>query len=348
MVFWVAAALVGLGVVLRLPARGIWAMLGLLWLGIMLAHLLALPSGNALSEAIGGNIFYWLLLGLAAALVLLYRAFLRAMRARVRGPEPATATGPFSPAELDRYARHIVLREIGGSGQRRLKAAKLLVVGAGGLGSPVLLYLAAAGVGTIGVIDDDTVSNSNLQRQVIHTDARIGQPKVFSAETALRALNPFIAVRPYNRRLAEAEAVDLFADYDLILDGSDNFDTRYMVNVACVAAGKPLISGAIAQWEGQLSLYDPLHGAPCYACVFPQAPAAGLAPACAEAGVVGALPGIIGAMMAAEAIKHITGAGQTLRGRLVIHDALWGESRQISVNRRADCPVCGAIAAAAR
>ena len=231
---------------------------------------------------------------------------------------------------------------MGGTGQRRLKAAKVLVVGAGGLGSPVLLYLAAAGVGTIGVVDDDTVSLSNLQRQVIHRTADIGRPKVVSARDAMLALNPRIEVHAHDLRLTEAEAGALIADYDLILDGSDNFETRHLVNRACVAAGKPLLSGAIAQWEGQLSLFDPARGAPCLACVFPVIPAAGLAPSCAEAGVVGALPGVIGTMMASEAIKEITGAGQGLRGRLLIHDALWGESRQIVVKRRNDCPVCGA------
>ena len=257
-------------------------------------------------------------------------------------PAPeASGKGAFSDAELDRYARHIVLREVGGMGQRRLKEARVLVVGAGGLGSPALLYLAAAGVGTIGVIDDDTVSSSNLQRQVIHTDARIGMPKVFSAEAAMKALNPYITVRPYNRRLTEAEAPVLFADHDLILDGSDNLDTRYMVNAAAVAAGKPLISAAITQWEGQISLYDPARGAPCYACIFPERPADGLAPSCAVAGVMGALPGVIGALMAVEAIKEITGAGEGLRGRMLIYDALYGESRQIALRRSQSCPVCG-------
>lgn len=245
-----------------------------------------------------------------------------------------------SPEEIERYARHLMLREIGGPGQARLNRARVLVVGAGGLGAPALLYLAAAGVGTIGVIDDDRVSASNLQRQVIFRTDSIGQPKVTAARHALTALNPFVSVLPVDARLTEANAA-MVADWDLVLDGSDNFDTRHLVNRACVAAGVPLISGAIAQWEGQLSLFDPARGAPCLACVFPVIPAAGLAPSCAEAGVMGALPGIIGAMMAAEAIKEITGAGATLRGRLLIHDALWGESRQITVRRDPACPVCG-------
>lgn len=334
-----ALALVGLGLILRLPPRGIAAMLGFLWLAVVLAHLL-LPAGSPLIAALGGTVQHWLALGVLVAAVLGYRELLGRLRARAAPVEPPKA-GTFSEAELDRYARHIVLREVGGTGQKRLKAAKVLVVGAGGLGSPALLYLAAAGAGRIGVIDDDTVSNSNLQRQVIHTDARIGMPKVFSAEAAMKGLNPYIEVLPYNRRLTATEAPALFADFDLILDGSDNFETRYLVNAAAVAAKKPLISAAITQWEGQISLYDPARGAPCYACIFPDAPALGLAPACAEAGVVGALPGVVGAMMAAEAIKEITGAGASLRGRMIIYDALYGESRVMMLKRREDCAVCG-------
>ena len=344
MILALALALVVFGRLLGLPWRGIGAMLALLWAAVTAAHLI-LPAGHPLLLATGGDWRGWLAGGVLAGAILGYRALLGALRRRaVPEPDPAPAPdAPFSAAELDRYARHIVLREVGGPGQMKLKRARVLVVGAGGLGSPALLYLAAAGVGTIGVIDDDTVSNSNLQRQVIHTDARIGMPKVFSAQAAMTALNPHVTVRPYNRRLTEAEAPDLFADYDLILDGSDNFATRLLVNAGAVAARKPLISGAITQWEGQVSLYDPARGAPCYACVFPEAPAAGLAPSCAEAGVIGALPGVVGAMMAAEAIKEITGAGQSLRGRLLIYDALWGESRQIALRRRADCPVCGTV-----
>ncbi len=343
MVFLIAVALAVLGILLRLPGRMIAAMLGLLWLGILLAHL-ALPAGHPMTAAIGGDWRSWAALGIGGALVLLYRTGLSRLRGKARpaGAAPAAkAGGAFSEAELDRYARHIVLREVGGMGQKRLKEAKVLVVGAGGLGSPALLYLAAAGVGTIGVIDDDVVSNSNLQRQVIHTDARIGQPKVFSAEAAMRALNPFVTVKPYNRRLGEGEAAALFAEYDLILDGSDNFDTRYLVNAAAVASGKPLVSAAITQWEGQISLYDPARGAPCYACIFPERPADGLAPACAVAGVMGALPGVMGAMMAVEAIKEITGAGEGLWGRMLIYDALYGESRQIVLKRNQGCAVCG-------
>ena len=248
---------------------------------------------------------------------------------------------PFTPAELDRYARHILLREIGGPGQRRLKEARVLVVGAGGLGSPSLLYLAAAGVGVIGVVDDDRVDASNLQRQVIHAEDRVGVLKVDSAATAMRALNPHVTVVPVPERLTEDSAARLLPGYDLVLDGSDNFDTRYLVNAAAVAAGRPLIAAAITQWEGQLALYDPARGTPCYACVFPDRPAPGMVPTCAEVGVAAPLPGILGAMMAMEAVKHITGAGETLAGRMLMIDALYAETRVIHTSRNPACPVCG-------
>jgi molybdopterin/thiamine biosynthesis adenylyltransferase len=342
----VIIVVVSLGFILKLPLRLTVAALGVVYAGAVLAHLV-LPPGNAIRIAVGGTLSGWLGAGALATLAGGYawwviRARTRAEAAQKTAPAAAPVRGSaFSEAELERYARHIVLREVGGPGQKKLKDAKVLVVGAGGLGSPALFYLAAAGVGNIGVIDDDTVANANLQRQIIHTDQRIGMAKVFSAEMSIRALNPYVSVRPYNRRLTSEIATQLFADYDLILDGSDNFDTRYLVNAAAVATGRPLIAGAIAQWEGQLSLYDPARGSPCYACVFPEAPAPGLAPPCAEAGVMGALPGVIGAMMAAEAIKEITGAGQGLRGRLQIYDALWGENRVLTVERRPGCAVCG-------
>ncbi|MGB8623320.1 MAG: HesA/MoeB/ThiF family protein [Paracoccaceae bacterium] len=341
LVFVMAAALWGIGYLMKVPLRARWLMLGLLYVVVLIVQVV-FPEGHPLREATGGSKEVWLGLGVVAGLVWGYRLLLGKLHARARpaAEEPQPQSG-FRPAELDRYARHIVLREIGGPGQKRLKGAKVLVVGAGGLGSPALLYLAAAGVGTIGVVDDDVVSASNLQRQVIHTDARIGMPKVFSAEEAMRALNPFVEVRPYNRRLNEADAGRLFADYDLILDGSDNFATRYMVNRVAVAARKPLIAAAITQWEGQISLYHPAGGGPCYQCIFPEIPAEGLAPSCAEAGVIGALPGVMGGMMAVEAIKHVTGAGTSLKGRMLLYDALHGENRQVMLKRRADCPVCG-------
>ena len=249
----------------------------------------------------------------------------------------------FAEDELPRYARHIALREIGGPGQARLKRASVLVVGAGGLGAPVLMYLAAAGVGRIRVVDDDSVSLTNLQRQVIHSQDRLGMAKVDSARFALAGINPYVIVTAIEERLTAANAAQLVAGQDLVIDATDNLPARHLLNAACVAARVPLLSGAISQWEGQVTLYDPARNAPCLACLFPVIPAEGLAPDCASAGVMGALPGIIGSMMAAEAIKLITGAGRSLRGRLLMQDVLWGESREIAVHRRKDCPVCNAI-----
>jgi molybdopterin/thiamine biosynthesis adenylyltransferase len=243
--------------------------------------------------------------------------------------------------EIDRYARHLILREIGGPGQARLKRARVLVVGAGGLGAPALMYLAAAGVGTLGIVDDDVVALSNLQRQVIHATAAVGRAKVDSARDALAAINPHVTVETHATRLTADNAAALVGAYDLALDGADNFDARHALNAACAAAGKPLVAAAIGQWEGQLSVYDPARGAPCFACVFPERPAAGLAPSCAEAGVMGALAGVMGSLQAAEAIKLIAGAGDPLRGRLLLYDALWAEFRVIETARRPGCPVCG-------
>lgn len=247
----------------------------------------------------------------------------------------------FTDEELERYARHIVLHEIGGPGQQRLKAARVLVVGAGGLGSPAILYLAAAGAGTIGVVDDDAVSLSNLQRQVLHGTGDVGVPKVESAQGAVAQINPNVTLEPHAERLDETNALALIGAYDLVLDGSDNFDTRYLVNRAAAAAQKPLVFAAIGRWEGQISVFRPWAGGPCYACVFPEAPAPGLVPACAEAGVLGAMAGVIGAMQAVEAVKLITGAGTPLDGRLMLYDALQAETRVIRVRKRPDCPVCG-------
>ncbi len=335
-----AAGLWVLGRQLDAPTSARWMMIGLLYVAVLIL-LIVFPAGHPLQRLFGGSLGEWLVLGGLAAVVFGYGQVLGRIRGRVKAAEPVPVAGTFSSGEIDRYARHIMLREIGGPGQRALKQAKVLVVGAGGLGSPVLLYLAAAGVGRIGVIDSDVVEATNLQRQIIHADARIGQPKVFSAEAAMRAINPYVEVRPYNRRLTVEIAADLVGEYDLVLDGTDSFETRQAVNSACVARGKPLVSGALTQWEGQVSLFDPARGAPCYACIFPEAPAPGLAPSCAEAGVLGPLPGIVGSIMAAEAVKELTGAGQSLAGRMLIHDALYGESRSISLKRRADCAVCG-------
>lgn len=248
---------------------------------------------------------------------------------------------PMTDSELERYARHIVLREIGGAGQNRLRAAKVVVVGAGGLGSPVLEYLAAAGVGSITIVDHDVVSLSNLQRQVLFDDRHLGRAKVVAARERLHRLNPGISVAPVQTRLDNANADDLLRLHDLVLDGTDSFGVRQIVNRAAVALGIPLVSGAISQWEGQVTVFSVADGTPCYACVFPNEPAPGVAPSCAEAGVIGALPGIIGSMMASEAIKVITGAGEALMGHLLMFDALQGEFRKIRLVRRHDCEVCG-------
>jgi len=350
-VLGLAAALWGLGHLMGAPVRARLAMIGVLWAGVV-AMQLALPEGAALRMATGGGPAPWLMLGAMAGMVWGYGSGLGWLRRKAAARAPAETRGGdagggggFRPQELERYARHIMLRELGGPGQQKLKAARVLVVGAGGLGSPALLYLAAAGVGTLGVIDDDAVEASNLQRQIIHSDDRIGMPKVFSAQAAIAALNPYVEVRPYHRRLTAGIAAELFSDYDLILDGSDNFDTRELVNATAVATRKPLISAAMTQWEGQIGLYDPARGGPCYACVFPRRPAPGMVPSCAEAGVVAPLPGVIGAMMALEAVKFLTGAGGGLRGRLIVHDALWAETRSIGVRRDPACAVCGGIGA---
>lgn len=334
------AVLWGLARWLRWPRMLGYGLIVLWWALLVLATAPRLGAPG-LAAALGGDFRLWVLLGPLAVLVAAYLAGLRILKARAAPAKAPAASGSFSSAELDRYARHILLREIGGPGQKALKGAKVLVVGAGGLGAPALLYLAASGVGRIGVIDPDVVEASNLQRQVIHTEDRVGMAKVFSAQKALQALNPFIEILPYHRALDADTAADLIADYDLVLDGTDNFDTRYLVNRTCAALGKPLIAGAITQWEGQLSLWHPAAGGPCYECVFPVRPAPGMVPTCAEAGVASPLPGVIGSMMAMEAVKHLTQAGETLMGRLMIHDALYAETRTISVKKRPDCPVCG-------
>ncbi len=332
---------------MKMPVQARVLMLGLLYVTILIAQV-ALPDGNPIRQMTGGTAEPWLLVGIVGGVAYGYALILKRIKARA-GPGvqvEAPRTETFSETELERYARHIVLRELGGPGQKRMRDAKVLVIGAGGLGAPVLQYLAGAGMGTIGVIDDDVVSNSNLQRQVIHRDKDIGMPKVFSAQAAMTAQNPYVEVRPYNRRLSEEIAEELIAEYDLVLDGCDNFETRHLVNRACVAAGVPLVSGALSQWEGQISVFDPERGAPCYACVFPNIPAEGLAPSCAAAGVLGPLPGVVGAMMAVEAVKVISGAGTPLSGQMLLYDALEGETRRIAVRRDPGCAVCGARVAA--
>jgi len=244
----------------------------------------------------------------------------------------------FSDDEVERYARHLVLREIGGPGQQRLKAARVLIVGAGGLGAPAALYLAAAGIGEIALVDPDTVSLSNLQRQVLYATADDGRVKVEAAAQRLAALNPNIRVTPIAERLTGANARALIGGYDLALDGTDDFATRFAVNAACVAEGVRLVSGAIGRWTGQIGVFA---GRPCYQCLVPEIPPD--AETCAAVGVVGALAGVIGAMMALEAVKLVTGAGTPLAGRLLIYDALAGETRTVRIGADPQCPVCGAL-----
>jgi molybdopterin/thiamine biosynthesis adenylyltransferase len=342
LVLILASVLWLIGVVMKVPVPARLMMIGMLYIGVLIA-VTVLPADNGLRATLGGGFKEWALLGGVAAMIALYRSGLKWLRARAKQNASAQSKpdpkAPFKDVELERYMRHIILREIGGPGQRKLKDARVLVIGAGGLGAPVLQYLAASGVGMIGVMDDDHVDASNLQRQVIHMDASQGMPKVFSAEQAMLAQNPFIEVKPYNRRFDDS-CCALVSEYDLVIDGSDNFDTRYLVNAHCVAAGIPLLSAAITQWEGQISLYDTAQNTPCYQCVFPTRPADGMVPSCAEAGVAAPLPGILGTMLAMEAIKHITGAGQGLGGRLMIYDALYVETRVIKAKKRADCPIC--------
>lgn len=247
----------------------------------------------------------------------------------------------FSTSELERYARHIVMREIGGPGQRRLRGARVLVVGAGGLGAPAIMYLAAAGVGTIGIADDDDVSISNLQRQVIHTTEDLGRSKVDSAAETAQGLNPHIVIRSHKVRLTEDNAFEIVKPYRLVIDGSDNFETRYLLNRICVQRKTTLVAAALSQWEGQLSVYKPWEGGPCYACVFPEAPAEGLTASCAEGGVLSPLAGVMGSMTAVETIKDITMAGRSMRDRMIVYNALAGETRTFEVEARKGCLVCG-------
>lgn len=245
----------------------------------------------------------------------------------------------FSESEVERYARHLVLREIGGPGQQRLKAASVLMVGAGGLGAPAALYLAAAGVGRIGLADPDTAALSNLQRQVIYTTADVGRGKVEAAAEHLRALNPEIVVETHPVAVTPESARAIVAGYDLVLDGTDDFATRFAVSDACLAEGKILVSGAIARWTGQIGVFGVFGGKPCYRCLVPEIPPD--ADTCVSVGVIGALGGVIGSMMALEAVKVITGAGEPLDGRLLIYDALAGETRTVRIGADPECPACG-------
>ena len=252
-------------------------------------------------------------------------------------------THPITDEQLVRYARHVILDEVGEEGQAKLLAAKVLVIGAGGLGAPMLLYLAAAGIGTLGVIDHDNVDVTNLQRQVIHTTASIGAPKVESAEAAIHALNPEINVITYRERLTAANALAIIREYDLVADGSDNFPTRYLVNDACYLAKKPLVSGALLRFEGQLSTFRAHeHGdRPCFRCLFPEPPPEGVVPRCDQAGIFGAVAGALGTLQAAEVLKEILGLGESLAGGLLLYDALNTSFRKMKARRDPTCVLCG-------
>jgi sulfur-carrier protein adenylyltransferase/sulfurtransferase len=252
----------------------------------------------------------------------------------------ATAAPELTNAEVQRYSRHLILPEVGLDGQRRLKAGRVLCIGAGGLGSPAALYLAAAGVGTIGIVDFDAVDASNLQRQILHSTPDVGRSKLQSAREKLAALNPEVRVETYETALTSQNALSLFRDYDVILDGTDNFATRYLVNDACVLLGKPNAYGSIFRFEGQASVFA-VKGGPCYRCLYPEPPPPGLVPSCAEGGVLGVLPGVIGTIQATESIKLLLGARNTLVGRLLLYDAWNMRFRELKLRRDPECPVCG-------
>jgi sulfur-carrier protein adenylyltransferase/sulfurtransferase len=246
----------------------------------------------------------------------------------------------YTPDQLIRYSRHFLLPEVGEDGQAKLLQAKVLMVGAGGLGSPAAYYLAAAGVGTLGIIDNDVVDISNLQRQILHANDRVGMPKVESAKKTLEGLNPDVKVVPYQAKLTSENIMEILRDYDLVIDGCDNFPTRYLVNDACVLAGKPNVHGSIFQFEGQATVFYPGKG-PCYRCLYPEPPPAEMAPSCAEAGVLGVLPGLIGVIEALEAVKLILGKGDSLVGRLLHFNTLTMEINTLKLRRDPNCPMCG-------
>jgi adenylyltransferase/sulfurtransferase len=242
--------------------------------------------------------------------------------------------------EILRYSRHLIMPEVGMDGQQKLKAARVLCIGAGGLGSPLALYLAAAGVGTLGIVDFDVVDYTNLQRQIIHSSADVGRNKLDSAAEKLKAINPFVNIRKFETRLSSANALDLFREFDIVADGTDNFPTRYLVNDACVLTGKPNVYGSIFRFEGQASVFATEEG-PCYRCLYPEPPPPGLVPSCAEGGVLGILPGLVGVIQATEVIKLILGKGDSLIGRLLLVDALAMKFRELKLRKNPDCPACG-------
>jgi adenylyltransferase/sulfurtransferase len=246
-----------------------------------------------------------------------------------------------SNEEIRRYSRHLILPEFGMAAQRRLKESSVLLIGAGGLGSPLALYLAAAGVGRIGLVDFDVVDESNLQRQIVHGTSTLGMRKTESAKARVQDLNPHVEVTTYETQITSENAFDLMRPYDVIVDGTDNFPTRYLTNDASVMLGKPNVYGSIFRFEGQATVFDPQRGGPCYRCLYPEPPPPGLVPSCAEGGVLGVLPGVIGTIQATETIKLLTGVGEPLVGRLLLYDALHMRFRELKLRRNPDCPVCG-------
>ena len=315
------------------------------YVGILLAGILGalvlIPETHSFSIRMGGWA-PWATISFIFGVVFLFRLFISALRNKSNEIYFADVqeADEFSNHELERYSRHIILRELGGLGQRRIKDSKVLIIGAGGLGAPIIQYLAASGVGTIGIIDHDKVSLSNLQRQVIYLTNQVGEQKVFSAADAIYKLNSNVNVRPYNRRLNSEIAEEIFSEYDVIVDGTDNFETRYIANAAATITKKPLVSGALSQWEGQVSVFAPHQGGPCYACVFPTPPKDGLALTCSEGGVFSPLPGVVGSVMAVETLKILSQSGETLLGQMFIYDGLRGESRKIKLKPIKKCPVC--------
>ncbi len=249
----------------------------------------------------------------------------------------------FTEEQIKRYARHIILPEVGGKGQEKLLKSKVLVIGAGGLGSPAIYYLAAAGVGTIGIVDFDVVDYSNLQRQILHNTERVGVPKVESARMTVEKLNPDVKVITYNTMINKSNIMDIIKDYDVVLDGTDNFPTRFLINDACYFLGKPLVSAAMLRFEGQISVFDyrDKENSPCYRCLYPEPPPPGLVPSCQEAGILGSIGGIMGCIQATEAIKVLLGIGEPLVGKLLIMDALSMDFRKVKLRKDPHCPLCG-------
>src|SRR5450755_3204995 len=258
----------------------------------------------------------------------------------VKPAENKPETAVLSNDEILRYSRHLIMPEVGMEGQLKLKAARVLCVGAGGLGSPLALYLGAAGVGTLGIVDFDVVDYTNLQRQIIHSTADVGRKKLDSAADKLKAINPFLNIRKFDTRLSSENALEIFREFDIIADGTDNFPTRYLVNDACVLTGKPNVYGSIFRFEGQASVFATEDG-PCYRCLYPEPPPPGLVPSCAEGGVLGILPGLVGVIQATEVIKLILESGEPLVGRLLLADALGMKFRELKLRKNPDCPVCG-------